>query len=760
MSNRDAPSCGSLNPWLDGEQRFSEVDLVWQDPDHTTPFSAMADLIGNWPGSPQTSEWPIEERHSRLMQIIAGYPEVFAGRRPLDAPLHQRSRLAFKLSLFMDKIAIPTSYEWHSLRSALLLYDTLKRSEKSHKHHKKILHTMMKYLRESTKYIDSNSSIIGYDPIDPHPDEVRFLTLLHSQNHHQRGPWPIDSENEGVLTFSESMFPSDNHMVKFNLGNNENDFQEHVFKFMKIQNWIKQWAQTSSLPLIKNVAHNLIIGASVMLESTLAKLRSQVISEHGVGSITVDGGGRLSYLSQNKPEKEKTWFEEKLGRILLLDKDHPHPFQRTIEESIRNYAKKANKFIQIQVDNHNKKLENKTDCIDFRSLYQNGDINGVPKKAMYDFLLRKQYILECMPSLNETHDNIPTWENETCVMCNKKTHRPEEANSPNNLLEKEQFVCVFHYLLYAIGKQAQIRYSSRADIFNQLPHATSRGNKEVQQIVKFDGNCIGGWFSVPYSNYKDPGPWEGNETGDRPDGELWSLESNTKTITKFWNQSKKEILDPITDLENWDFSQITLTRPSSWVEENFEHRKAVILRKAMIIRRTQVLLRRQRRSFNFNAVWWSALQEHLHQAVPWVLAGDDITLVSSSAEPDVFYNMLAALHHELANEFPQTPITFAGGVCTRGDTETIRDLYERCDELEHTAGNLWKFLFADNDAMPHLSDEKRDKLTVWLNEEEILQGDREQLRSNVKRLRYAIGASDGINSLLLRSDWNADPKKE
>ena len=762
MNNQGATCCSSLHPWLDGEQRFSEVELVWQDSDHTTPFSAMADLIGNWPGSPQTSEWPLAERHNRLMQVIAGYPEVFAGRRPLDAPLHPRSRLAFKLSLFIDRIAIPTSYEWHSLRTALLLNDTLSKDIKSSgndrefkTHHRAILYTMMKQLRENTKYIDSNNAVIGYDSLNPHPDEVRFLTLLNSQHHRRRLFWPVDKEIDGVLAFPSFMFPNDKNMAKFNLGSGENDFQEHEFKFRKIQDWINQWAQAPHIPLLGNVSHNLIIGASVMLESTFAKLRSQVIATHSVGALTVDGGGRISYVSQNKPEDEKDWFEEKLGRILLFDNEHPHPFQRTIQESVQDYGIRAERFIRAHVKSYNQDMKDKSKRIDFQSLYhKEDDLKGLPNKSMFEFLLRKQYILNCMPSLEETNDDILIWEKEKCVMCKEK-HRLQKHNSPNKLLQNGEYVCVFHYLLYTIGKQAQIRYSSRADVFNQLPHAKTQGTKVVNQIVKFDGNSIGGWFTKPYSYCVKPGPWEGDETEDKPDGQLWSNESNTEIITEFWDQNKDEILNPMTNLDKWDFSQIVLERPSGWEKEGFEIRKGEILRKAMIIRRTQALLRRQRRSFHFNAVWWSALQEHLHQAVPWVLAGDDITLVSSSSEPNVFHTMLTSLHHELEKEFPQTPITFAGGVCSREDNETIRNLYKRCDEVEHSAGNVWKLLFADDERMPVLEEAKRNKLKKWLNDSIR---DPEQLRSSA--MRYAIGASDGINSLLLHSDWNTDPERE
>lgn len=773
MSNQGAQSSGSLHPWLDGEQRFSEVDLVWQDPDHATPFSAMADLIGNWPGSPQTSECPIQERHSRLMQIIAGYPEVYAGRRPLDAPLHPRSRIAFKLSSFIDRIGVPSSYEWHSLRTALLLYDTIKvgeiREKQNNDHHKKILHTMMKHLRMNTKYIDTNNAITGYHEVDPHPDEVKFLTLLHSQHQEPRALWPIAGGDNGVvLNFNDYMFPNDDDTYAFILGKEKSEFKEHEFKFMRIQTWLNRWAQpfNETSPLNPNVSSNLLVGASVMLESTFGKLRSQVIAQHGAGSLIVDGGGRMTYLSQMDVEEQREWFINKLGSVLLLDNEHPHPYQNIIQKSMEDYGKRAKLFIKQHIDNHNEDLTDRKERIEFKNLFhQSGKSQGKPNRQMFEFLLRSEYIVGCMPELSEFTPESDSWEKESCVLCNNLEHQSSKFRAPNDILDAGHYVCVFHYLIFYIGKQAKLRYNSRADVFKQLPQPQQLEKKEVNQIVKFDGNSIGGWFSKPYTGYKAPGPWNDKKKGKKHERNLWLIEKNKDAINDYWMKHKNEILnigrkDNKDVLSDQALSQIQLEAPEGW--GGFESRKLKILRRVFNIQRTQPLLRKQRRSFHFNAVWWSALQENLHQAVPWVLAGDDITLVSSSSEPDVFHNMLTALHHTLMNEFQQTPITFAGGVCTRNDDEkeTIFELYKRCSKLEHTAGYLWKFLFADDEAMPDLTDEKRKKLELWLNKEDILEENRDQVRSKIRQQRYAIGANGGINSLLLHSDWDVDSQNK
>ena len=72
--------------------------------------------------------WPYEEisklddltRHNRLVQIIAGYPEIDVGRYPLDWPLSNKAAKALRLTLYLDSISSPDKDNPTSLRSALL----------------------------------------------------------------------------------------------------------------------------------------------------------------------------------------------------------------------------------------------------------------------------------------------------------------------------------------------------------------------------------------------------------------------------------------------------------------------------------------------------------------------------------------------------------------------------------------------------------------------------------------------------------------
>ena len=52
-----------------------------------------------------------------------------------------------------------------------------------------------------------------------------------------------------------------------------------------------------------------------MLESTFAKMRSHILKEKKVGSIVIDGGGRISFLSTTNDEDERNNFNEQLKNI-------------------------------------------------------------------------------------------------------------------------------------------------------------------------------------------------------------------------------------------------------------------------------------------------------------------------------------------------------------------------------------------------------------------------------------------------------------
>ena len=170
---------GSINPWNLFGERHKKPE--WKHDEYETPYAAISSFLELWPGDEQTSECDISERHLRLIETVAGYPEILVGRRPLDMPLHPRSKLAFELSNFLDRIQSPKKCksEWHSLRSFLLhadLKDSYKRNSSPEDSHRNYLHLLMNEIRNGSEYKD------GQYPKDRlHEDEYQLLIVLHSK---------------------------------------------------------------------------------------------------------------------------------------------------------------------------------------------------------------------------------------------------------------------------------------------------------------------------------------------------------------------------------------------------------------------------------------------------------------------------------------------------------------------------------------------------------------------------------------------------
>ena len=792
---------GSINPWSPEAERHAAP--IWEDDEHTTPFSALADLLQNWPGAPQTSERNKRERHNRLMQVVAGYPEISSGRRPLDDPLHVKSVLAFKLSLFLDKIPTNTPHEWHSLRSELLSRDMLNLNKISDV---KCLHTLMSRIRSSSSYKKKDQNESSHDDADKpqhydsdelHPDEIRFLTVLHSQDPERRDYWPISSDGSS-LEFKE--FENSKAIPFFQLDGDVQGkrYKEHEFKFTQIQTWIMNWARPKNdfHPIHPDASHNLIIGASVMLESTFAKLRSQVIGEHGVGSIVVDGGGRLSYLSKRTAEDEEKWFFEKLGEILTLDNEHLHPYQDLIRETVHEYVKSAEAFIKRQVEHHNSnQSENKKEII-FEELVKNEGEKTVPKQGMYDFLYRPKYILDCLPNvankLEEDSNPSPeattqSWEVQHCLMCQPNEQVKECCDqaeittkriksgvheyrckncdeefgncfdTPSKAMKfnEENYVCPFHDIIYRIGKRATIRIGSRTDLFKTQPQPPKSG-KQIYRMVMFDGNSIGDWFTLNFEEYREPRIQDVEEKEHNESNKnhfFW--EKNQQKIQLLWNKKKNDVLDLNINIKDIGFDCNQFDIPEEWdiVPESIENKIYNFIKKLFLTRRMQVMIRRQRRSFHFNAIWWQTLTKALEHVSPWVIAGDDIVLVSSMApEKEQVCETLNSFHADLTKNFPNTAISFAGALSTRN--HSIRDLYQSTRSLEHEAGLFWKHLVSGHSKLPSFNENKQQKVKEWEDKQASeISRQREALKQNIWKFTFGQLSDSSVPSLLLHDNW-------
>jgi len=739
---------GAINPWDKTGTQFTEQDLCWDVEGFTTPFAAFSYLLQNWPGPTQTAEQPEDVRHQRLVETIAGYPEIASGRRPLDMPLHTKSVISFKLTNFLDKIPGPEELEWHSLKTALLHYD-LRRHGKGMNYEQFFLHMMAK-IRYNTTYADNKEST-KYLPNALHDDEIEFITVLHSHNNESAKYWPVFGEETEKLIFSNLDGDQEyNSPTRIKSNQKRNNFIPHEFKFKKIQTWIQNWTQCAFIEdawLSKDASQHLIVGASVMLESVLAKMRSYILMEKRPGALIVDGGGRLRYLSQNSREEEATWFKEKIERIFLFDPKHLHPYQERISIVLETYIQNIADHIKLShpFQSHLLKLFFKSDPVSSHKLSTQG----------YQILIGKEPTRYFLPDISEGEGskssadgsieygslfnkkaNSKPVEFESCVLCSCLSRPVDETekSTVNEIICSGEFVCAFHALLHTIGKESKIRLQSQPDLFRRRSRQLLPSEKGVQKMLVFDGNAIGQLFNQPFNDWKPP--------------------PNSPDLSTVWEANKNSIMN-IREREPWDV--YTIGDQKQWT--------------SFFCRRMQAMLRIQRRSFSFNTNWWLSLQKAMKETreasmVPWIMAGDDIVLVNHlDLEDNAIKTMLSKFQENLQELFPpNVPVTFAGSLQYRGEL-TIIQMYEKARKLEAIAGYLWKWHAdslndeddVDVEREEHdwnlLEKSKRKKLEKWLEEGESRSEQCEALlkRLNAEKFMFMAGETE-YTSLILTNN--------
>ena len=225
---RGMDSSGAIDPWHTRGERYPFP--CWKVDGYETPFAALSELIQNWPGSTQTSEQMDSVRHQRLVETIAGYPEIASGRRPLDMPLHSRSILAFKLSKFLDEIPDSGKLEWHSLKTGLLHFDLRAHASKKETDmpYTSFFQHLVSEIRKKSSYLNEENVEEYYLENELHSDEIEFITVLHSQSDEAAKYWPINENGDIVFStlIDEKKYSKP---TKLNLSTDRNTFVEHEF---------------------------------------------------------------------------------------------------------------------------------------------------------------------------------------------------------------------------------------------------------------------------------------------------------------------------------------------------------------------------------------------------------------------------------------------------------------------------------------------------------------------------------------------------
>ena len=683
----------------------------------------------NWPGAQPTAELELEIRHNRFIETIAGYPQIATGKRPLDFPMHYLSIEALKLSLYLDGIGLgldKTETEWHSLRTFLLDSDlqitTKKNRPCDSNEHLQLLTLLIEQVELFEEIKNADKGKIENFKLD----RSNFLRGLHSSAHNRLHFWVL-VKTDGVIK-SPPAFILDtdgcNHgpLLK-NLdffSSFPEEFYEHSIKFLKIQKWIKEYSEYTddgSTPLSLNIRHNLHIGASAVLEGIFAKIRSKVLTEKRPGSITIDGGGRLCFISRNT--SEKAWIDEIISKSLELDVQHPQPFADVLRNAILSWGINTNRIATGELEQGHKKTF---------------------LKHEFSKITKEYYPLWSYNGSEENSPEIGFFKDKQCHICIQSTEYKTES-SPERYLDQfpqeheghKNQICAFHFLLFQLGEGVKVRQASQ-----KMKIGFDPTHKKIHHVICLDGNGIGQIFNKSWEVILAPevNPLNISEGTPKTPEMVEAIkenEHNQQIIGELWSSQKKQI----TDLKMPWFEIIEPFNERTGENFGINDKKQKRLLKKIYNRRMQVHLQRKRRSFCFNAKWWIAFSQGLYSEKnnhlePFVAAGDDLILVNrASEEIENVVKALESFANCLSQEFnKEIPISFGAGVAAKNST--IAETIKKAEEVEKSAKVRWKQDIQAGNQYGHLIkesarpevQEKAERLDLTAFEEKFILGEK------------------------------------
>lgn len=332
-------------------------------------------IIADWPRE-NTAILSHEERHLRFILTVAGYPEVDVATRPFDWPLHERSIEALRASRMLDNVV--GRHRGTSLRSSLLNRDLnwrLEGKQNGKKYrilqevHEECLLLLFARIRQLDEIDDDEES----SQRTFRREEEAFLGSLHSYDNTRRDKWWPDlkkiNDHSKVLvdlapnpgSMPEGGFKpegEEGHDEFMKWGERKKDLvewkkgrqftmkegaeaQEVTFQHHHVQRWIKE---VSEFKEFKGTGQRFLRGASIMLELITSEVRHRIAEEIGIGSITVDGGGRVKFLCPRhiyETRELRRLMEDATWQFLVLNNKREGSWARNnvrFDSTIRNWA--------------------------------------------------------------------------------------------------------------------------------------------------------------------------------------------------------------------------------------------------------------------------------------------------------------------------------------------------------------------------------------------------------------------------------------
>ena len=654
------------NPWVLGPlpASFMGQQGVWGENNFTSEeaYKSMCSFLNGWSGT-ATVALDHEQRHTRFVQIIGGYP-LINNRFPLDWPLHPGSCKALRLSLFFDSIMVQ---EDCSLRTYILEKDLKFRIE-----YKKTLNE-----KRNMNNLELNAYLKGWAKLNKECTEIvivalrnnlnlddplsaaeeAFLTSLHSTDSdristcwppRKNGPLsPLEYHTQFFKKRPESKMPTPEEKISIpelrdqkqndeleDLKKRDSDWKEFNercgnrievnFELKYIQTWmndywLKNWIDKED---DDSIGQRFVRGLSVICEAAMASIRQEVIENYGVGSIVIDGGGRLSIsVPKKKADKAQKLMIRAYGETFINNSRKPVSFlNQEIDEAF---------YAHVSLEERNR-------------AYQ--DDNPDSLKDLREKIHGKNFVKSSLPpfrcyqrgNLSEAEIFDTYARDKSCKICDG-TLENQKWGSLTKSLKTENWFCFMHRFAFFVGtnqrqRDSILRLSNTMNTGFPVKKSESEGVSNLRQqlrsvnhITIIDANSLGYIFSHEIENFGD--------------------ESTPGNLTDV----------------------------------------------------------RRRRSFRFNALWYISLSNALQSTIgsgsdrvaAWVCAGDDLVLAqyggADEDEPTI-HDFLVNFDTELQQNFSETPleITFAGSLAERKPGNKILSTYLDAVKIQKVAKLEWK----------------------------------------------------------------------
>lgn len=500
---------GALNPWFESSPPLSSSGIL-KEGEH--PLVLIREFILNWPGE-ETVKLDDLTRHNRLVQIIAGYPEIDVGRYPLDWPLSNKAAKALRLTLYLDSISSPDKDNPTSLRSALLnkahdmklrMRDSERKiseltadneeekkaaKKKSRKEFQAAHRRFLAILLLSVRHLEE-------DPENSFSDqENKLLLAIHSNSQGRIADFWPRNEIKDVINNKWSEWDSEKSIPTIRQKNRPKGYcigWENNLDLMKIpignrvsvkmrsiQSWITNWSDKYRK---WNDDAAFIRGASAILESVMSRFRYNIIQNYGVESIIVDGGGRIEFIGDDNAKK---MLEQAFHRVFLISNKHQPYFNNEIEMVARTLSEK---------------FSTKLSAADYGLIYgmdsDKWEDKSERERLIQDWIERHLPVLSIVES-----DSIPldvkfsSIVNSDCCICSEDVELVGDPyNRDNQINDPSNPYCNFHRLLYNIGN-AQRMIDSTTKEFGFPQSFTNNYQRTVNGVARLDLNSLGVLFT-------------------------------------------------------------------------------------------------------------------------------------------------------------------------------------------------------------------------------------------------------------------------